>query len=376
MIGVYAGSFDPFTNGHLEIVSQASEIFDRIIVLVAENPEKRHWFSGPERQAVIKGSVAEDIEVATLTGTDTAVEYAYRLGACLVRGLGEFTDYPAEKTLSGANSRLRPEVKTVFLMTGNAGNQMRSSTVREALKYRFGWRSIRDTVPQATFNAALLKLLADRAQAAGLALRLDRDTLSRYLDRPYHNLGHLAYMLDLAELWNPGGSLVDPLDLWAAVIYHDLLVDSDPDVAAGEDVALSLKKMEEAELPGRSRQAVVEMIQATDHEHYTFAPAPNLNLTPAQKLMCGLDLAILGESPYEYTRYTEAVRLEYAPKYGYLSDAFRTGRLAFLRTALARLKAGPIINPEFDERMAVNLGRELAELTQPDSGGLTSRPEI
>jgi len=365
MIGVYAGSFDPFTNGHLEIVGQADEIFDKIIVLVAENPEKRHWFSGPERQAIIAETVAEDIEVDLLTGTDTAVEYAYRLGACLVRGLGEFTDYPAEKTLSGANSRLRPEVKTVFLMTGNAGNQMRSSTVREALKYRFGWRSIRDTVPRATFNAALIKLTADRAQAAGLSLEPDRDSLARYLERPYHNLGHLAYMLDLAELWNPGGGLADPLGLWAAILYHDLFVDSDPDVETGEDVALSLKKLNElgeTELPEHSRQAATEMIQATDHGRFTFAPAPVPNLTPAQKLMCGLDLAVLGESPSEYARYAEAVRLEYAPKYGYLSDAFRTGRTAFLRTALERLKAGQIINPEFDERMAANLGRELAEL--------------
>ena len=168
MIGVYAGSFDPFTNGHLEIADQAREVFDKVVILVADNPDKRHWLSGAERKSIIEKSVAEDVEVRLLTGQDLAVEQAWRLGGSLVRGLGEFTDYPAEKTLAGINSRLRPEVKTVFLMTKGVDSQMRSSAVRAALKYRFGWRSIRDAVPPATFSTAMFKLLADKAKAAGL----------------------------------------------------------------------------------------------------------------------------------------------------------------------------------------------------------------
>lgn len=362
MIGVYAGSFDPFTNGHLAIVRQANGIFNKVVILVADNPEKRHWLSGPERKEIIEDSVIGEVEVDILTGVDTAVEYAYRRGGCLIRGLGEFTDYPAEKNLAGINSRLRPEVQSVFLMTRDADNQMRSSAVREALKYRFGWRSLRDTVPQATLNAALLRLLAVRAEAAGLAFKLDRDVLARYLDRPYHNLEHLVYMLDLAEIWNQGAEVVEMPDLWAAIIYHDLLVDSDPDVEAGEDVSRSLQALDQIELPGCSREKVLAMIRATDHRHYSFSPDPKAPMSPAQRLMCRLDLAVLGESPSEYARYAEAVAREYAPKYGYLSEAFRSGRTAFLQTLLQRLEAGPIINSEYDERILANARQELGQL--------------
>lgn len=368
MIGVYAGSFDPFTNGHLEIVRQAGDVFDQVIVLVAENPDKRHWLSGPERKAIIEGSVAGDVEVDILPGGEMAVEYAFRLGACLIRGLGEFTDYPAEKALSGINDRLRPEVKTVFLMSREADNQMRSSAVREALKYRFGWRSIRDVVPQPTLNAALLKLLAAKAEAAGLPSLPGRPSLARYLDRPYHNLEHLIYMLDLAELWNPGGQSAAPADLLAAVLYHDLFVDSDLDVEAGQDVAWSVQAVEAMDLPGCSPERVLEMIRATDHRLYTFAPGPKPELTPGQALMCRLDLAVLGESHSEYSRYAEAIGREYGLKYGYLSKTFRSGRAGFLRVVLQRLAAGPIVNAEYDQQMALNMRWELDDLAKTIPG--------
>ena len=358
MIGVYAGSFDPFTNGHLEIVDQAIEIFDKVIVLVADNPDKRHWLSGAERRAIIEKSVAEKVEVSLLTGLDLAVEWARRLGACLVRGLGEFTDYPAEKALAGINSRLRPEVKTVFLMTKGADSQMRSSAVRAALKYRFGWRSIREAVPPATFNAAMFKLLAGKAEAVGLP-KPDLTSLSRYTGRPHHNLEHLVYMLDMAEEWNPDGRAAEAADLWNAVIYHDLFVDSDPEVEADEYVALSLRKLEEMNLSGCDRAKVAEMIQVTDHRTYTFVSGRGPDMTSGQELIRRLDLAILGESPYEYARYAEAVKREYTPKYG---ERYQPGRAAFLQTVLRRLAAGPIIDAEYDERMAVNAKWELTAL--------------
>jgi len=57
MIGIYPGSFDPFTNGHLEIVEQAADIFDELIILVANNPEKRHWFEAGERKRIIEAAI-------------------------------------------------------------------------------------------------------------------------------------------------------------------------------------------------------------------------------------------------------------------------------------------------------------------------------
>lgn len=359
MIGVYAGSFDPFTNGHLEIVQQAAKIFDHVVVLVATNPGKQHWLSQAERQKVIRATLGDMAEVAALEGNDTSAEYAFKRGACLIRGLGDFTDYSAEKTLAGINSRFQPDVETVFFMTRGQENQMRSSSVREASKYRFGWRSIRDTVPQATFNAVVLKLLAAREPVLGNIL--DKADLSRYSKRPYHNFEHLVYMMEMADMWGSGMPAEAKPNLWAAIVYHDIFVDSDLDVADGEDVARSVEWLREVELPGCDRERVAELVAATDHRLFTFSPDRVL-MTAEQALMCRLDMAVLGESLYEYARYAKAVREEYAAKYGYLSEAFRSGRLAFLKTMQGLLAAGDLINPAYDVQMALNLEWELQEL--------------
>lgn len=362
MIGVYAGSFDPFTNGHLAIADQASCIFDKVILLVANNSEKRHWFTSSQRKEIIEKAVADEkVEVHILNEDDTAVNYAFRLEGCLVRGLGEFTDYPAEKALLGVNSRLRPEVKTVFLMTRESDSQMRSSTVREAIKYRFGWRGIRDTVPRATFNAVILKLMESKNKT--LARLLENADLSRYLDRPYHNLEHLIYMMDTAEEWDKTAKTAHSPDMLAAVLYHDLLVDSDPYTEQGQDVTGTVKSLAGMELPGCSSDHVAALILATDHRKYSFAPpAKTAELTPEQNFIRKLDLAILGESPYEYGRYARAVREEYAAGQIYPGVNFLTGRIGFLKTVLRRLEEGPLVGEAIDGRIAANVRRELEDM--------------
>ena len=360
MLGVYAGSFDPFTNGHMEVVTHAANVFDRIVVLIADNPGKKHWFSASERRDIVTEAVAETPNAVAdvLPPGETAVEYAYRLGACLVRGLGDFTDYPAEKTLQDVNSSLRPEVQTVFLMTRRAENQMRSSSVRGAACYRFGWRSIRDAVPRATFNAVILKSLAERYH--DLRPLLDSLPFSRFRERPYHGLEHIAYMIDLAEEWRVFDGDVDRLSLLTAIVFHDVFVDSDADVDAGDDVRRSVALFMERYSHQDAPPDIVRMVQATDHKDFAFGSG--VILKPDEEIMIRLDLAILGDTPYEYARYAKSIREEYAPKYGYLSDGFRKGRAAFLETLLMRLQDGVLINSALDKQAGVNARWELGEL--------------
>lgn len=360
MLGIYAGSFDPLTNGHMEIIRQAAGVFEKVIVLVAANPGKQHWLSIYERKNIVEEAVSGLAEVDILAGVDTSAGYAYRRGGCLVRGLGEFTDYPYEKNLLGINSRLRPEVETIFLMSKSPESQMRSSSIREAIKYPFGWRSIRDAVPRATFNAVAVNLLGSRD--VWLSRLMDKTDLSRYKSRAYHNLEHLLYMFEMVEVWGGADRESSSLDLWAAIVYHDLLVDSDPDVDPGDDVSSSIRLLDEAGLFEDSRKVVEDLIRVTNHKDY--ALAGDKKMTPDQELISKVDLAILGETSYEYDRYSRAIREEYAPKYGYLSDGFREGRRKFLKTMQDRLKAGPLIDDEYDRRMADNINWELDQLAQ------------
>ena len=130
-IAVYPGSFDPITNGHLEILKRALNIFDRVIVLVAVNPEKQTRFSAEERVAMIKEAVNDErVDVDSYNGL--TVEYAKAHGAKhLIRGLRAVTDFEYEFSLASANDFIDPSVDSVFLMSKAEKSFINSSMIME-----------------------------------------------------------------------------------------------------------------------------------------------------------------------------------------------------------------------------------------------------
>ena len=130
-IAVYPGSFDPITNGHLEILKRALNIFDRVIVLIAVNPTKQARFSPEERVAMIKEAINDErISVDSYTGL--TVEYAKKHGAShLIRGLRAVTDFEYEFSLASANDFIDPSIDTVFLMSKAEKSFINSSMIME-----------------------------------------------------------------------------------------------------------------------------------------------------------------------------------------------------------------------------------------------------
>ena len=128
-IAIYPGSFDPITNGHLEILKRALKIFDRVIVLVAINPEKKSRFSVEERVAMIKESVdSNHVEVDSSSGI--TVKYAKEHGAThLIRGLRAVTDFEYEFSLASANDYIDSSIDTVFLMSKAEKSFINSSMI-------------------------------------------------------------------------------------------------------------------------------------------------------------------------------------------------------------------------------------------------------
>ena len=135
-IAIYPGSFDPITNGHLDILNRALEIFDKVIVLVAINPNKKSRFSTEERIAMIKEAVDNpNIEVDSYQGL--TVEYAKAHGAKhLIRGLRAVTDFEYEFQLATANDFIDSSIDSVFLMSKNDKSFINSSMIVEL--YRQG----------------------------------------------------------------------------------------------------------------------------------------------------------------------------------------------------------------------------------------------
>ena len=133
-IAIYPGSFDPITNGHLDILKSGSEIFEKVIIAVAYNENKTGFLTVKERVELIKQSVShlKNVEVDSFQGL--TVDYAKKKGAdVLLRGLRTSFDFEYELQLSQTNNALNKDLKTVFLITKPEYNFISSSMVREIL---------------------------------------------------------------------------------------------------------------------------------------------------------------------------------------------------------------------------------------------------
>ncbi len=133
-IAIYPGSFDPITKGHLDVLETSAKIFDKVIIAVARNSEKKGFLSVEERLNLIKESTKHlpNIEVDSFEGL--TIEYAKKRGAqILIRGLRAVSDFEYEMQLSQTNSVLANEIQTVFLITKPENSFISSSTVREIL---------------------------------------------------------------------------------------------------------------------------------------------------------------------------------------------------------------------------------------------------
>jgi len=130
-IAVYPGSFDPITNGHIDVLKRALDIFDKVIVLVANNPDKSSRFDVETRKAMIKEAI-DDKRVVVDSHNGLTVQYAKEHGAKhLIRGLRAVTDFEYEFQLASANDYADSDIDTVFLMSKSDKSFINSSMIME-----------------------------------------------------------------------------------------------------------------------------------------------------------------------------------------------------------------------------------------------------
>ena len=135
-IAIYPGSFDPFTNGHLDIIKRGVKIFDKIIVTILHNTAKKSLFTVEERIELIKISLIEydNIEVASYDGL--LVDYAkLRKAGTIIRGMRAISDFENEFQMAFINRRLNRDVQTIFLMTGLRWIFTSSSMIKEVAMF-------------------------------------------------------------------------------------------------------------------------------------------------------------------------------------------------------------------------------------------------
>ena len=133
---LYPGTFDPLTSGHMSLIRRGCQVFDKIIVAVADNTPKRPLFSHEERVAMAKEALRNEPQVTVEPFSGLTVEYAAKRGACaLLRGLRAVSDFDYEFQLALMNRRLQRHIQTVFLMTDYQWLFISSTIVKSAASH-------------------------------------------------------------------------------------------------------------------------------------------------------------------------------------------------------------------------------------------------
>jgi len=146
IVAIYPGSFDPVTNGHLDLIARGAEIFDLLVVAILRNPEKNPLFTLSERTAMLKELTArwDNVRIDVFEGL--LVDYARKVHAqVLLRGIRAISDYEYELQMALMNRKLYPQMETVFMMPAEAYSYVSSRLVKEIAELG---GSVRGLVPE------------------------------------------------------------------------------------------------------------------------------------------------------------------------------------------------------------------------------------
>ena len=154
-IGVYPGTFDPITNGHLDIIKRASKLFDKVIVVVPINMNKKTMFSVEERMELIKESVQDIPNIEVDKTSLLTVDYAKKVNAtAIIRGLRMVSDFEYELQMAAINKSLDKNVETIFIMSSHEYSFLSSSSVKELVGFN---GNISEFVPEVVKEALYKK---------------------------------------------------------------------------------------------------------------------------------------------------------------------------------------------------------------------------
>ncbi|QIL75404.1 MULTISPECIES: pantetheine-phosphate adenylyltransferase [Hymenobacter] len=136
-VALFPGSFDPFTNGHLDVVRRGANLFDEVIIAIGNNSSKSRYLPVEQMVAMIEEVFRDEPRVSVRSYKGLTADFAREVGArYLLRGLRNTTDFEYENTIAQANRHLNPELETVFLITAPALAAISSTIIREV--HRFG----------------------------------------------------------------------------------------------------------------------------------------------------------------------------------------------------------------------------------------------
>ncbi len=135
-VAIYPGSFDPITNGHLDLIQRGLLLFDRLVVAVADNPDKKPLFSGAERLEMVGSTVPDQRRVELLLFNGLLADLVNQRQACaIIRGVRAVSDFEFEFQMALMNRKLAPQTETVFLMPSERYTYLSSNLIKDIARF-------------------------------------------------------------------------------------------------------------------------------------------------------------------------------------------------------------------------------------------------
>jgi pantetheine-phosphate adenylyltransferase len=145
-IAIYPGSFDPVTNGHLDLIHRGLCLFDRLVIAVADNPDKRPLFTGEQRLEMVRSTVQDLKEVEIILFSGLLADLVNERRACaIIRGVRAVSDFEFEFQMALMNRKLAPQTETVFLMPSEKYTYLSSNLIKDIARFN---GDIRSFVPE------------------------------------------------------------------------------------------------------------------------------------------------------------------------------------------------------------------------------------
>lgn len=361
-IALYAGTFDPVTNGHLWLIETAAKQYDEVIVSASVNAGKNPIFSLEERIEMLRTATLhiQNIRIEVCTGEYIA-KFAKRLGATvLLRGIRNTTDFEYEKLIMDVNQKLEPTLETVYFISPAHMRDVQSGVVRELIGPK-GWEFlVSEYVPPIVLQKLIAKnhTLWEELQkrgGQGDKIKFWNDVLSPYFEqnRFYHSWKHILHMLE--EYEEVKQLLADPSLVKHAIWMHDSVYNTQSHGNKNEEDSArnAYSHAIRFHLGEEYAKELKSLVSLTDHVGFP--------ISTDGRYLVDIDLAILGAEPTIFDEYEESVRKEYewVP-----IDVFKTERAKILRSFLEResIYHTEYFQAKYEEVARKNLQRSLQNL--------------
>jgi len=355
---VYAGSFDPPTNGHLWMIKEGTRLFDELVVAIGINPEKKSTFSIEERCGMLKGIIRKYPNTRVdKYENQFLVNYASSIGVgYILRGIRTERDFGYERDMRYVNSDQNPDITTVFLTPPREIAETSSSLVK-GLVGPDGWEEVVEGyVPRNVYNKFLQKssgyidkwkLLWEEIGAKGNYRRAYSKVVEMYSQphRFYHNMVHVVHALrDFEDVKNLSDN---PEWLKLSLWLHDVVYDSKTTGHEEKSAEFAHQILKDAGIKNDSIELVKQLIMATKLEG---TPSNN-----DAKLIADIDIANFGKSFETFIAHGDFIRDEYdfVPEHD-----FKKARAQILESFLKREN---IYYTEFFRQRYENHARENLE---------------